>query len=1298
MPILALANPPQISHFQTTLPPENPPWVVRAYYPDRQTLINLAARNEPWEVNREEGYVVVEIMDNMEYLWLVKLGFRLEVDHELTAKYHQPNVRLPGQTTGIPGYHCYRTVEGTYASAENIVENNPTLAEWIDIGDTWEKTQNSDNGYDIMVLRLTNQNIQVEKPKLFAMFAVHAREYTTAELGMRFAEYLIDRYGTNADVTWLLDYHEVHLVLQANPDGRKQAETGLSWRKNTDNNFCSNSNSRGIDLNRNFPFQWGCCNGSSGYECDLTFRGPSATSEPETQAIVNYVSSIFPDLRDSALTSPAPITTTGIFLDVHSYSELVLWPWGFTSSEAPNGEGMQTLGRKFAYFNNYHPEQAVGLYPTDGTTDDFAYGELGLPSYTFELGTAFFQDCVTFDSTILPDNLDALFYALKVVGAPYITPYGPDSLNVNIKAESVDVGQSITLTATINDTRYNNQNGTEPTQNVITAVYYIDVPPIATMPITHYLTSSDGNFDSPIEDVHATINTTDWADGQHTIFVRGQDADGNWGPLSATFLNITTPTIRPVISGYVYDDLDNSPLEAIVTIGAYTTTTNPESGYYTRTVISGTYTMQVESKDYQTVTVTNVHAFNGNTISQDFHLIATRLFTEPFINLSITPAEHVTLAGEIVSYTLTITNLSPTTESYMISIGNHAWQTMPSMTATEPIRPFSATQVIIDVQVPITLSHTQTDTTAIFATSQGTMAYGSHVIITTTAIVTPVPQSIWQQSFKVNDNLVSTTEEITLTTGDNLEITHHVWISHTQQTMFNLQQQWTPELSLLSILTSTGNIITMTDELTEASQLALTWLVPNATPYEWYTFTQTFEVQPSDLYDTYWSAKDLSLALLTQTLQVDDTMPLTHKLTMHLMPMPPTPSPQSIWQQSFKVNDNLVDTTEDITLTTGDNLEITHRVWISHIQQTMFNLQQQWTPELSLLNVLTSTGNIITMTDELTGGSKLALTWLVPNAIPYKWYTFTQTFEAQHGNWQYTHLTQTLHVDDTMPLTKILTIHHTITPNIHMTQTVGLQANTCSTRKTISVTTGTEVFYCYQAQNTGNAALTHHTISESAFDNTLEFSLPLLPGEIEQVIQKHTITQTTINTATWYAENLSFVAIYTDTASVHLLAGQPVNVDLPTVFTNTAGLSMTVFIPSTVLADNTHVVYTPLEPPTMPISDDMHFVGQHFSLQAYQEGELLTDFSFQNPITLTLHYPDTILIDGEMKPIDKLSLMLYKWKNDQWMDSARTCQPPSIHQLGADNTIIAKICGFSDFVLAGHEQKGYAVYLPLVLK
>ena len=66
---------------------------------------------------------------------------------------------------------------------------------------------------------------------------------------------------------------------------------------------------------------------------------------------------------------------------------------------APNGPALQTLGRKFAYFNNYTPEQAIGLYPTDGTTDDFGYGDLGVASYTFELGTAFFQDCSTFENT-----------------------------------------------------------------------------------------------------------------------------------------------------------------------------------------------------------------------------------------------------------------------------------------------------------------------------------------------------------------------------------------------------------------------------------------------------------------------------------------------------------------------------------------------------------------------------------------------------------------------------------------------------------------------------------------------------------------------------------------------------------------------------------------------------------------------------------------------------------------------------------------------------------------------------------
>jgi len=70
----------------------------------------------------------------------------------------------------------------------------------------------------------------------------------------------------------------------------------------------------------------------------------------------------------------------------------VLWPWGFGNVPTGNDAGMVALGRKFAWYNGYTPQQAIELTPTDGTTLDFAYGELGVADYTFELGTAFFQE------------------------------------------------------------------------------------------------------------------------------------------------------------------------------------------------------------------------------------------------------------------------------------------------------------------------------------------------------------------------------------------------------------------------------------------------------------------------------------------------------------------------------------------------------------------------------------------------------------------------------------------------------------------------------------------------------------------------------------------------------------------------------------------------------------------------------------------------------------------------------------------------------------------------------------------
>ena len=122
------------------LPAGEGPWVVRAYYTDRQLVNDLAAWLEPWEVHHDQGYLVVAV-GPAEYQRLLDMGFRLEVDEKLTAELNRPHVMLPNQDKGIPGYPCYRTVEETFATAQDIVAAHPNLATWIDAGDSWEKTE-----------------------------------------------------------------------------------------------------------------------------------------------------------------------------------------------------------------------------------------------------------------------------------------------------------------------------------------------------------------------------------------------------------------------------------------------------------------------------------------------------------------------------------------------------------------------------------------------------------------------------------------------------------------------------------------------------------------------------------------------------------------------------------------------------------------------------------------------------------------------------------------------------------------------------------------------------------------------------------------------------------------------------------------------------------------------------------------------------------------------------------------------------------------------------------------------------
>jgi len=610
---------------------EDCPTVVRAWFADRSQVDAVAAWTEPWEVRYDQGFMVVAV-DADGFARLMAAGLELEIDERRTAELCMPRVRLEGQTEGIPGYPCYRTVEETFADALALTVAYPDLAELIDSGDSWEKTAPGGlPGYDMLVLKLTNSAVPGTptgsdpphgKPRLLLTAAIHAREYTTAELVLRFAEQLLAGYGTDADATWLLDEHEIHLVLHTNPDGRKHAETGDLWRKNTNENYCgATSSSRGADLNRNFEFQWACCGGSSGDPCDDTYRGMAAASEPETQAVQAYARAIFPDQRDPDLGAAAPTDATGVYFDIHSYQELVLWPWGFTSNQPANSAALQTLGRRLAWFNDYTPQQSIGLYPTDGTTVDFAYGDLGVAAYTFELGTTFFQDCDTFESTILPDNLESLRYAATIARTPYLTPGGPDVTEVDLGGIIVVApGEPVTFSARVDDSRFNQSNGTEPVQSIAEANAHLDAPPWQDGAVATPMAPVDGSFNTSQEWATVDVDTTGLADGRHTLFAIGRDASGAWGTTSAAFFWVLDPATAPRLVGDVRSAEDGQPVAATVTAGPFSTATDPLDGSYELMLSEGSWDVTAAADGYTPYTAHDIPAVTGATTPLDFLL------------------------------------------------------------------------------------------------------------------------------------------------------------------------------------------------------------------------------------------------------------------------------------------------------------------------------------------------------------------------------------------------------------------------------------------------------------------------------------------------------------------------------------------------------------------------------------------------------------------------------------------------------------------------------------------------------
>lgn len=609
------------------------PVIVILHYENKAEVMELKDVYDIWRLDEKNQTALMVVDGQADIKSLENHGFKVEIEQNLMRQQEWiTRNKFLGIKT-IDNFPCYRTVAETFDAMNDMQTNYPNLVTLVDIGDSWEKTQDANQGHDMQVVKITNQAITTpDKPILYAMGSIHSREYPPAELVTRFAEYLLSEYGNNADATWLVDHHEIHLLLQGNPDGRviSEGESSAFQRKNYNANHCPGGGGggmQGVDMNRNFEFLWNQGTGSSGSACSQAFRGPSAVSEPETQAINDYIQTLFPDQRPNDLTTPAPLDKPGVYLDIHNVAELTLFPWGYADNagQAPNHDQLQTLARKMSFFTGYRPEQSnSSLGGADGASDDNAYGTLGVAAYTIELGEGgFYSSCSAFENTIWPDNLPALIYAAKAARMPYTISSGPDVIDLPTQAVQIAAGQMLNVSGTATDLQFNNgapSTGDEPTQNITAVTAYLETPPWEPAAIGANMSASDGSFDAKSEAFNGSVDTSNLNEGKHIIWFTATDAAGVTGVPAAIFVDVVDPNDIGTVAGEVRDAGSNALLEQVTITYDGLVTMTDNNGTYSIQTTATTSDLTVAKNGYLSQTIASVVTTGGQTTTQNIML------------------------------------------------------------------------------------------------------------------------------------------------------------------------------------------------------------------------------------------------------------------------------------------------------------------------------------------------------------------------------------------------------------------------------------------------------------------------------------------------------------------------------------------------------------------------------------------------------------------------------------------------------------------------------------------------------
>lgn len=263
----------------------------------------------------------------------------------------------------------YKTYTEVQAYLKEIERRYPQWAKIYVIGKSVE-------GKEIWALLLTEQATRSTQKESILFDAMHhAREVMTTEVAFDIINYITQSERRDQRVKKWLTRYNIWVVPMVNPDGNNKVWTeNTMWRKNT-------QGGHGVDVNRNYPYDWNACGGSSGSKSSEIYRGPSPGSEPETQALLNLVTKTRPKFN----------------ISYHSYSELVIYPFGCDPKKVPAGDAAvyykvgQELGSKLVK-DSGRGTYKVGtsyelLYNVDGGSIDWMYTAAKTMSFVIEVNS-----------------------------------------------------------------------------------------------------------------------------------------------------------------------------------------------------------------------------------------------------------------------------------------------------------------------------------------------------------------------------------------------------------------------------------------------------------------------------------------------------------------------------------------------------------------------------------------------------------------------------------------------------------------------------------------------------------------------------------------------------------------------------------------------------------------------------------------------------------------------------------------------------------------------------------------------